>query len=100
MLAAVFCKMAKAQGLDCKTPPNARLIFEHFGQFFDELPAALIDTSCVSGPVNVPHASHTTNLHTHGLHVEPGLNANGTFGDNTYARILPRADGHTRRTSQ
>jgi hypothetical protein len=100
VLAAVFCKMAKAQGLDCKTPPNARLIFEHFGHFFDELPAALIDTSCVSGPVNVPHASHTTNLHTHGLHVEPGVNANGTFGDNTYARILPRADGQTRRTSQ
>ena len=100
VLAAAFCRMDKANGGDCKTPPPARTIFEHFNHFFDELPAALIDTTCVSGPVNVPHASHTTNLHTHGLHVEPGTNANGTFGDNTFSRVLPRADWQARQASR
>ncbi len=47
------------------------------------MPATMRDTACLSGPVNVPHGSHTTNLHTHGLHVNPGMNANGTFGDDT-----------------
>lgn len=98
-LADIFCRMDKANGGDCKTPPVVRTIFEHFHEFFEGLPAPLIETSCISGPVNVPHGSHTTNLHTHGLHVEPGKNPNGTFGDNTYSRILPRADWETRRRS-
>lgn len=32
--------------------------------------------------VNGPHQQHTTNLHTHGLHVAPGVNGNGTHSDN------------------
>lgn len=98
-LAEIFCRMDKAQGGDCKVPPVARTVFEHFHEFFEGLPAPLIDTTCISGPVNVPHGSHTTNLHTHGLHVEPGMNANGTFGDNTFSRILPRADWQARQQS-
>ena len=37
------------------------------------VPIELVDTSCVSGHVNVPHGSHTTNLHTHGLARRAGL---------------------------
>ena len=58
-----------------------------------------MDTNCLSGHVNVPHGSHTTNLHTHGLHVEPGMNANGTAADNSFLRVLPHADGQTRKSS-
>ena len=47
----------------------------------------------------MPHGAHTTNLHTHGLHVEPGINANGTAGDNTFLRVLPRADGEMRKAA-
>ena len=100
VLEAAICKILKAHGLDCKQPPTARMIFDHFHDMFEEMPVTLVDTDCVSGPVNVPHGSHTTNLHTHGLHVEPGVNANGTFGDNTFSRILPRADAERRRTSK
>ena len=99
MLAAAFCRMQKAAGGTCEAPPNARTIFGHFHEFFEGSPAQLVDASCVSGHVNVPHGSHTTNLHTHGLHVEPGFTADGKVGDNTFLRILPRADGHTRKTS-
>ena len=77
-------------------PPPARRVFKNFNQFFRQIPVPLVNTSCVSGPVNVPHGSHTTNLHTHGIHVEPGTNANGTFGDEVMARVLPRGDWDVR----
>ena len=99
VLAAAFCRMQKAAGQSCDAPPDAATLFGHFHEFFEGIPMELVDTSCVAGHVNVPHGSHTTNLHTHGLHVEPGFNANGTAGDNTYLRVLPRADGQTRKSS-
>jgi FtsP/CotA-like multicopper oxidase with cupredoxin domain len=99
VLDAAFCRMQKDAGLSCAAPPNARTVFGHFHEFFEGSPVELVDTSCLSGHVNVPHGSHTTNLHTHGVHVEPGFNANGTSGDNTFLRILPHADGHLRKTS-
>ncbi len=97
VLDAAFCRMQKNAGLSCATPPAGRTIFGHFHEFFEGSPVEMVDTSCVSGHVNVPHGSHTTNLHTHGLHVEPGSNANGTSGDNTFLRILPHADGQLRK---
>jgi FtsP/CotA-like multicopper oxidase with cupredoxin domain len=99
VLAANLCRVQKDVGQTCETPPDAVTAFNHFHEFFEGSPMELVDTSCVSGHVNVPHGSHTTNLHTHGLHVEPGFNSNGTSGDNTYLRILPRADAETRKAS-
>ena len=99
VLAAALCRMQKAAGEACAAPPNVRTIFGHFHEFFEGSPMELVDTSCLSGHVNVPHGSHTTNLHTHGLHVEPGINPSGTIGDYTFLRILPRADGQTRKSS-
>ena len=99
VLDAAFCRMQKAVGNACTAAPTGRTIFGHFHEFFEGSPVELVETSCLSGHVNVPHGSHTTNLHTHGLHVEPGFNANGTSGDNTFLRILPHADGQLRKTS-
>ncbi|HET7218597.1 MAG TPA: multicopper oxidase domain-containing protein [Vicinamibacterales bacterium] len=99
VLDAAFCRMQKAAGKPCDTPPNARTVFGHYHEFFEGSPNDMVDTSCVSGHVNMPHGSHTTNLHTHGLHVDPGINPNGTFGDNTFLRVLPRADGLARTAS-
>ena len=100
VFAAAICRMQQEVGIDCKTPPTTPLIFEHIHELLDAMPAPVRDTSCLPGPINMPHASHTTNLHTHGLHVNPGINANGTFGDNTFSRVLPRADGEMRRSSK
>jgi len=99
LLDAAFCRMQKTAGNTCAEPPNNPTIFGHFHEFLEGSPMELIDTSCLSGHVNVPHGSHTTNLHTHGLHVEPGINPNGTIGDYTFLRILPLADGQTRKSS-
>ncbi len=98
-LAAAFCRIQTAAGLPCNAPPAAANLFGHFHEFFAESPVETVDTNCVSGHVNIPHGSHTTNLHTHGIHTEPGFNANGTIGDNTFMRILPRAAGPSRRTA-
>ncbi len=99
LVGAAICRTSVAEGLDCNVPPQARNIFGHFDELFKDMPVQFVDTLCVSGPVNVPHGSHTTNLHTHGLHVNPDMNANGTFGDNTFSRILPRADWQARQQS-
>ena len=95
-LAAAFCRMQAAVGQPCTEPPPAPVIFEHFHEFYEGSPNDLVDTRCISGHVNVPHGSHTTNLHTHGLHVNPGFNANGTVSDNTFLRVLPRGDAPAR----
>ena len=99
VLDATFCRMLKAAGKPCTAAPTGALVFGHFHEFFADGPVPLVDTSCLTGHVNLPHGSHTTNLHTHGLHVEPGFNANGTVGDNTFLRVLPRADGEMRKAS-
>ena len=100
ILEAALCAINKELGKDCKSPPPPLpILLEHAHDLLDAMPAPMRDTACMSGPVNMPHASHTSNVHTHGLHVNPGVNANGTFGDNTHSRILPLADGATRRTS-
>ena len=99
VLAETFCRMQTAVGQPCDAPPSTGTVFGHFHEFYEGSAMELVDASCVSGHVNVPHGSHTTNLHTHGLHVDPGNNANGTISDNTFLRILPRADGETRRKS-
>jgi FtsP/CotA-like multicopper oxidase with cupredoxin domain len=51
----------------------------------------------IGGHVNGFHATHTTNLHTHGLHVQPQSNPDGTHSDNVYLRIIPKADYHKRK---
>lgn len=39
-----------------------------------------------------PHQQHTINMHTHGLHVSPGTNPDGTHSDNVLLRIIPGPD--------
>ncbi len=93
-LEAALCAIAKTQGRECSTPPTR--VLEHLDEILHYIPATLVDTSCLASPANVPHGSHTTNLHTHGLHVNPGTNANGTQGDNTFLRVIPKGDWEIR----
>ena len=94
VLDATFCRMQKAEGRPCDTAPNAATVFGHFDEFFEGSPIELVDTNCLSGHVNVPHGSHTTNLHTHGLHVEPGMNAERHRRRTTAScASCPRGDG-------
>ena len=47
---------------------------------------------CLGEHTNGQHSAHVTNLHTHGLHVRPGTNPNGTQSDNILLRVMPQAD--------
>lgn len=53
----------------------------------------------LKGHMNGQHATRVTNLHTHGLHVQPEVNDDGTHSDNVLLRILPRADWEARKNS-
>jgi len=53
----------------------------------------------LKGHVNGQRGAHVTNLHTHGLHVAPETNPDGSHSDNVLLRILPRADWEARRAS-
>lgn len=91
-LLEAFCTIAKREGLDCPPPPPGPLLFKNFDAMMAYTSAEMVDTSCLAESAAGPHGGHTTNLHTHGLHVEPGMNANGTIGDNTFLKVLPRGD--------
>lgn len=54
---------------------------------------------CLGEHLNGIHATHTTNIHTHGLHVRPGRNPNGTHSDNIFLRVMPQADWKKREAS-
>ena len=54
---------------------------------------------CLPGHTNGKHQIHTTNLHTHGLHIEPGRNPDGTFSDNVFLRVIPQGDYDLRRAT-
>jgi hypothetical protein len=50
------------------------------------------DDVCLGEHTNGLHSIHDTNLHTHGLHVRPGRNPDGTESDNILLRLISRAD--------
>ena len=47
---------------------------------------------CLGEHTNGVHSTRTTNLHTHGLHVRPGRNPDGTHSDNVILRVINQAD--------
>jgi hypothetical protein len=53
----------------------------------------------IGGHINGIHEAHTTNLHTHGLHVFPENNPDGSHSDNVFLRIIPQADYAARKAA-
>lgn len=49
--------------------------------------------------VNGVHGTHVTNLHTHGLHVFPQTNPDGSHSDDVHLRILSQANWQARQAS-
>ena len=64
-----------------------------------DVPQAASPDWCLGEHTNGVHAVHTTNLHTHGLHVRPGENPDGTQSDNIILRVMPQADFIARENS-
>ncbi len=51
---------------------------------------------CLGEHTNGVHSVRTTNLHTHGLHVRPGRNPDGTHSDNVIFRLISQPDYNRR----
>ncbi len=66
--------------------------FRHPEQLYQLAPVKRLPGWNLGGHVNGQHGARTTNLHTHGLHVEPQRNEDGTHSDNLFLRIIPKAD--------
>ena len=47
---------------------------------------------CIGEHVNGVHSVRVTNLHTHGLHVRPDKNPDGTHSDNVILRVISQDD--------
>lgn len=56
------------------------------------IPADVREDWCLGEHTNGVHSTHVTNFHTHGLHVRPGTNPDGTQSDNVILRVLSQAD--------
>jgi FtsP/CotA-like multicopper oxidase with cupredoxin domain len=54
----------------------------------------------INGHINGLFQAHTTNIHTHGLHVYPQTNPDGSHSDNIFLRIIPKADFEARKAEQ
>ncbi|MEN8375575.1 MAG: hypothetical protein ABFS34_09015, partial [Gemmatimonadota bacterium] len=68
-------------------------------QNFQVVPARLVPGYELVDHANGQRAAHITNIHTHGLHVPPNYNPDGSLSDNVLLRIIPRADLEKRRES-
>jgi FtsP/CotA-like multicopper oxidase with cupredoxin domain len=64
------------------------------------IPSDVREDWCLGEHTNGVHSAHVTNFHTHGLHVRPGTNPDGTHSDNVILRILSQADFKRRETAE
>ena len=53
----------------------------------------------LKGHINGIHGTHVTNLHTHGLHVFPQTNPDGSYSDDVHLRILSQGNWDARKAS-
>ncbi len=77
--------------------PDFFLPFIYPEQVNQVIPVKLLPGWNLGGHINGLHGAHTTNLHTHGLHVEPQRNKDGSHSDNLFLRIIPQADWEARK---
>jgi FtsP/CotA-like multicopper oxidase with cupredoxin domain len=82
---------------DPEDPTTCRRVSRYPEQIREITGAETLPNWNIGGHVNGIHATHTTNLHTHGLHVQPEKNDDGSHSDNVHLRIIPRADYEMRK---
>jgi FtsP/CotA-like multicopper oxidase with cupredoxin domain len=65
---------------------------DQYGDGLNQIPTKPQPDWSLGEHTNGLHSAHVTNLHTHGLHVAPGKNDNGTSSDDIYLRIVSKRD--------
>jgi FtsP/CotA-like multicopper oxidase with cupredoxin domain len=93
------CRLvAETDGLDTDEPPLCRPFFRP-EETYQVIPARLMAGYALVNHANGQRTTHVTNIHTHGLHVPPNFNPDGSLSDNVLMRVLPRADWAQRQRS-
>ncbi|HJR58312.1 MAG TPA: multicopper oxidase domain-containing protein, partial [Vicinamibacterales bacterium] len=99
-VAALISKKTGVPMVDAPPYLPLPVFIEHFDEVFKQCGVTVHPTACMTEAANVAHGTRVTNLHTHGLHVEPGKNADGTQADNVFLRVIPRADWQLRQQAR
>ena len=91
---AFECQVAKIAGKPCPEKPDPAFnITDHIEALGQYLSVAMMDGHCMTGVSNSEHGSRVTNLHAHGLHIAPHVNAGrGTASDDVFLRLMSRDD--------
>ncbi len=63
-----------------------------YGEGLNRIPTVPQADWSLGEHANGVHSAHVTNMHSHGLHVAPGMNDNGTSSDDIFLRIVPAGD--------
>jgi len=94
-----ICRLAEEQGLS-GDPENLLPCASRFPELLSQIVNPELRPGwSLKGHFNGKHAAHTTNLHTHGLHVFPQTNPDGSYSDDVHLRIIPNADWAARLAS-
>jgi FtsP/CotA-like multicopper oxidase with cupredoxin domain len=100
MNAAVCRKVIDTFGVQDPDDPEDCFPPIYPDQLFEVLGTEALPGWALKGHLNGVHAAHTTNLHTHGLHVRPQKNDDGSHSDNVFLRVIPQQDWEMRRSSR
>jgi FtsP/CotA-like multicopper oxidase with cupredoxin domain len=96
-----ICSLVEAQvnGGDPENPGNCPLFIypEQVQQVLEN--AEVRPGWSIKGHLNGVHGTHVTNLHTHGLHVFPNENPDGTYSDDVHLRVISQPNWEARLAS-
>lgn len=98
--AEVCVPFNRRRGIDREDPTRCPLFFDQPEEFFGVVPFMRVPSWAVREHANGQHSAHVTNLHTHGLHVTPNANPDGTQSDNVLLRVLSRPDWQARQRAE
>jgi FtsP/CotA-like multicopper oxidase with cupredoxin domain len=87
-------RVAKAAGKPIPTASDPAFnVFQDLEALGKFLGVKFMDGHCMPHVSNSEHGSRVTNIHTHGLHVTPGVNrGRGTESDNVQVRLMSKDD--------
>jgi len=95
-----ICDMAASDGVDTDPAGLGDCVAASVPEQFNaRLKPKTVPGWAINSHMNGIYATHTTNLHTHGLHVFPQTNPDGSHSDNVHLRIIPNEDWQKRQAS-
>ena len=95
-LDAEVCKLVHGGQVCDKETLKTFSASENLPEVHEVTKADVREDFCLGEHTNGVHSVRVTNLHTHGLHVRPSLNPDGTQSDNVILRVLSQGDFNRR----